>query len=85
MAPAVDALEGTILDGKLRHGNNPILTWNMSNTIVEQDAAGNRKISKRRSKEKIDGVVALAMAMGLYTREEVKPEFSAENVFVLDF
>jgi phage terminase large subunit-like protein len=85
MAPAVDTLEAAILDGKLRHGMNPLLTWNMSNTVIEQDAAGNRKLSKRRSKEKIDGIVALAQAMGLFAREEVKPVFSAENVFVLDF
>jgi phage terminase large subunit-like protein len=85
MAPAVNALEAAILDGKLRHGNHAILTWNMSNAVVEQDAAGNRKLNKRRSKEKIDGVVALAQAMGLYAREEVKPVFSAENVFVVDF
>jgi phage terminase large subunit-like protein len=84
MAPAVDALETAILGGKLRHGMNPVLTWNMSNAVVEQDAAGNRKLSKRRSREKIDGVVALAQAMGLAAREDVKPVFSAESIFVLD-
>jgi phage terminase large subunit-like protein len=84
MAPAVDALEAAILDGRLRHGMNPILTWHMSNVVIESDAAGNRKLSKKRSREKIDGVVALAQAMGLYTREEVKPVFSLDNIFVVE-
>ena len=65
MAPAVDALEAAVLDGKLRHGGNPVLNWNCANCAVELDAAGNRKLSKKRSREKIDGVVALAMAIGL--------------------
>lgn len=78
MAPAVDALEAAVLDSQLRHGDHPILAWNCSNSVVEMDAAGNRKLSKKRSREKIDGIVALAMAIGLSQREEVKPEFVLE-------
>ncbi len=48
----------------LRHGNNPVLRWMASNVAVETDAAGNLKPSKRKSKEKIDGIVALIMALG---------------------
>jgi len=75
MAPAVDALEAAVLDGKLRHGGNPILNAHCANAVVELDAAGNRKLSKKRSREKIDGIVALAMAIGLSVRQEVKPDF----------
>lgn len=75
MAPAVDVLEAEVLDGKIRHGGNPILRWHCTNCVVELDAAGNRKLSKKRSREKIDGMVALAMSIGLATREEVKPGF----------
>jgi phage terminase large subunit-like protein len=83
-SPAVDALEAAILDGRLRHGNNPVLTWNMSNACLETDAAGNRKLSKKRSREKIDGVVALCMAMGLAVREAVNRPFSLENIFLVE-
>ena len=48
----------------LRHGNNPILRWMASNVTVETDAAGNLKPSKKKSTEKIDGIVALTMAIG---------------------
>ena len=75
MAPAVDALEAAVLDGRLRHGGNPVLTAHCANCIVETDPAGNRKLSKKRSREKIDGIVALAMAVGLAARHEVKPAF----------
>ena len=73
MAPAVDALEKAVLGGQLRHSNNPILTWNCANSVVESDPAGNRKLNKKRSREKIDGVVALTMAIGLASREK-KPQ-----------
>jgi len=68
MSPAVDALEAAVLSGKLRHGNNPVLTMNYFNAVIEKDAAGNRKLSKKRSREQIDGFVALAMAIGLATQ-----------------
>jgi phage terminase large subunit-like protein len=65
MAPALDALEADLLNCRLRHGNNPILTWNANNAVVVRDAAGNRKLDKSKSTGRIDGLVALAM-----TRDE---------------
>ena len=45
--------------------------------------AGNRKLSKKRSREKIDGIVSLAQAMGLYARQEAKPPaFTAEDIML---
>lgn len=69
MAPAIDTLEALILQRKLCHGGHPVLTWNVSNAIVTKDAAGNRKLDKERSREKIDGIVALCMALGLARRD----------------
>ncbi len=82
MGPAVDLLETAILNRQLTHGNHPVLTWNLSNAVIEMDAAGARKISKSRSREKVDGLVGLVMAMGLHSREP-KPrmvEFSGSLV-----
>lgn len=58
-------LNSLILSGKIRHQQNPVMRWMVSNVAIEQDAAGNIKPSKRRSKEKIDGVVALVNALGV--------------------
>lgn len=65
MAPAVDALETAVLNGRIRHGGHPILRWNASNASIAMDPAGSRKIDKGRSAARIDGLVALAMAIGL--------------------
>lgn len=65
MSPALRELEEIILQGKLVHGNHPVLSMCVSNAIVVRDDAGNRKMSKRKSIGRIDGAVALAMAMGM--------------------
>ncbi len=61
-APTKELLRLT-LDKKLAHGRHPILRWMADNVMVEQDAAGNVKPSKSRSREKIDGIVAGIMAL----------------------
>ena len=63
MAPACDLVERAILDGKLFHGDNPILRWNFDNVDVVRDAAGNRKFDKSKARGKIDGAVATLMAV----------------------
>ena len=63
MSPALDVVEAEALNGRLRHGKHPILSWCASNCIVTQDAAGNRKLDKSKATGRIDGMVALAMAM----------------------
>lgn len=61
MGPALDAFEADLLNHRLRHGNNPVLTWNAANAVVERNAAGDRKLNKAKSTGRIDGMVALAM------------------------
>ena len=57
-------LEKLITSGKLAARRNPVLQWMISNVACETDAAGNVKPSKAKSTERIDGVVALVMAIG---------------------
>lgn len=71
MAPAIDLLEGAVAERRLAHGMNPILTWCMSNAVITADPAGNRKLDKSRSNGRIDGAVALAMALHAM---QMKPE-----------
>ena len=59
----VEALEQAALNAKINHGNNPILTWNVANTVVVTDPSNNRKFNKAKSYGRIDGTVALAMAL----------------------
>ena len=53
-----------ILDQRLAHGGHPVLRWMASNAAAKQDPSGNIKLDKSKSTEKIDGIVALAMAIG---------------------
>ncbi|MGH7227435.1 MAG: terminase TerL endonuclease subunit, partial [Gemmataceae bacterium] len=62
-APAKE-LEKLVLEGAINHGGNPVLRWMASNAVVALDAAGNIKPAKDKSTEKIDGIVALIMALG---------------------
>jgi len=65
MSPALRELESLILDEKIAHGGHPVLAMCASNAVVEGKDASNRKLSKARSSGRIDGMVALAMAIGV--------------------
>lgn len=74
MTPALERLEALALDGKLRHGMHPVLTWNATNAVVVMDKAGGRKLDKSSQSRRIDGLQALAMAchaMGICDADEV--------------
>lgn len=64
MAPAVKELERAIVGRQLRHGGHPVLRWNVENIAVHTDSAGNRVMHKGKSRDRIDGAVAMAMAVG---------------------
>lgn len=64
-SPMLNALEKAFLDEKIIHDGSPVMRWNFSNVAVQiVDAAGSRKISKKASKDRIDGVAAAWMAVG---------------------
>lgn len=68
MAPALDALEAELLNGRIAHGGNPLLTWCAANAVVTRDPSGARKLDKAKATGRIDGLQALAMAMGVASR-----------------
>jgi phage terminase large subunit-like protein len=76
MAPAIDELERLVEQGKLRHGMHPVLGMAAANARIELDAAGNRKLSKRRATGRIDPLQSLAMAIGVATRHQAQPEWT---------
>lgn len=65
MSPALRDLESAILNQRIAHGGHPVLTMCAANATVQADPAGNRKLSKIKSHGRIDGMVALAMAMAV--------------------
>ena len=77
MSAPTKRLEELVLSGELVHGGHPVLRWMASNVSVKTDPAGNLKPDREHSEEKIDGIVALVMALG---RAMVEPE-PAESVY----
>ncbi len=63
MAPAVKELERAIVGKRFTHGAHPVLRWNFDNIAVHTDTAGNRMFHKGKSRDRIDGAVACAMAV----------------------
>jgi phage terminase large subunit-like protein len=64
MSAPTKQIERLIFMNELDHGNNPVMKWQCSNVAIQQDPAENIKIAKNKSTEKVDGMVALAMAIG---------------------
>lgn len=64
MGGALRELESKLLARKLKHGNHPVLETCAFNAVAVTDPAGNRKFTKQKSSGRIDGMVALAMAVG---------------------
>lgn len=86
MSPALRDLETVILSGRLRHAGHPVLTMCASNAVVLRDPSGNRKLAKNKSRGRIDGMVALAMAMsaaGTWQEEAAPPSSWDDENFKL--
>lgn len=64
MTPALDCLEVELINRRIRHGGHPVMRWCANNAIAVKDPAGNRKLDKSKSSGRIDGIVALCMAIG---------------------
>lgn len=63
MSPPTKELMKLTLEQRIAHGGHPVLRWNMDNIFVRTDPAGNIKPDKEKSTEKIDGAVAMIMAL----------------------
>ena len=63
MSPPTKELMKLVLEERLAHGGHPVLRWMMDNIFIRTDPAGNIKPDKEKSTEKIDGVIAIIMAL----------------------
>tara|TARA_R100001143_G_scaffold57923_1_gene55420 strand:- start:265 stop:1761 length:1497 start_codon:yes stop_codon:yes gene_type:complete len=82
MSPALDALEAELLNGRIAHGNHPVLTMCAANAVAVKDPAGGRKLDKSRRTGRIDGLQALAQAMGAAQAAAAPFEIDTEVFFV---
>jgi phage terminase large subunit-like protein len=66
MSPRMEFFETMLLQGRIRHGNHPLLNLAASHCIAQADPAGNRKPAKNKSTQRIDPIVAAIMAAGAF-------------------
>ena len=79
MSSPAKEFERLIVDADLVHDGNPVLRWMASNVAIEPDAAGNIKPSKAKSTERIDGIVATVMGLGVMAIE-TQPNWSMADI-----
>ena len=70
MSPPTKRFYELLMEGKMIHGAHPVLRWMAGNVVVDTDPAGNIKVTKRRSPDKVDGIVAAIMALDRCIRHE---------------
>lgn len=85
MSGPTKELERLILSVMLAHGDHPVLNWMAHNVVVREDPAGNLKPDKEKSSEKIDGIVALVMALGRASlhAEKVKSVYASRGIITI--
>lgn len=83
MSPALRDLESVILNRNLAHAGHPVLEMCAQNAVVIMDPAGNRKLVKSKSRGRIDGMVALAMAMSVAGTWEVSKPAPQYKMMIL--
>ena len=76
MGPAIDGLNADLLNGRIRHGSNPILNMCAVNAKVQEDRHGNKIMYKTKETGRMDGIQALALAYG--ARLVAEPEVIEE-------
>ncbi|MCM3792498.1 terminase large subunit [Priestia megaterium] len=72
MSPAIEKFYDVLFEGKLRHPNNPVLNWMAGNAKVTENAAGDLKWDKGKAGKKIDGIVAMTMALSMAIDDNYK-------------
>ena len=77
-------LESLAISRRLRHGGNPCLLWQASNVTAKSDEAGNIKFVKqtRHSTQRIDAIIALVMALGLASAEQIAGDDDLELMVI---
>jgi len=85
MSPPTKEFERLVLSQRLHHDGNPILRWNLDNTVVSTDPAGNVKPNKQAATQRIDGVVSSIMALDRALRHESGPSiYETRGILTLD-
>lgn len=76
MSPVIREFENLLIDKRIEIANNECFTWMAKNVVATLDDAGNIKYSKSKSKNKIDGIIAMVMGLHGAIQREEKVDYS---------
>jgi phage terminase large subunit-like protein len=78
-------LEELVLSGRIEHGGNPILAWNVANAVVSRTKTGLMVLDKEQATERIDGLAALVDALAAATAgaESERSVYEEEGMLLL--
>lgn len=79
MSPAISDFENLLLDGRIIIANNSFFRWMAQNVVAVMDDACNVKYSKKKSKNKIDGIIAMLMGLSRAVFNNTKETFNINN------
>jgi phage terminase large subunit-like protein len=79
LSPACKELEKMVMEGKLKHGGNPVLRWAINNVVIQADPNDNIRPVKNKATERIDPAVALIIAIAAWQQMQALEE--AESVY----
>ena len=80
-------LEGRVIKHELNFLDNPVIRWMFRNVVIWKDPNANIKLNKAKSRNKIDGVVALVDAIGGWlnvTNGETKEIYVDHTIRTMD-
>ena len=80
MSPALRNMESLLLNAKIKHSGNPVLRMCAMNSVVKMDEAGSRKLDKKKSRGRIDGMISLVMACSVASADQHEKHVYSVNV-----
>jgi phage terminase large subunit-like protein len=81
LSPIISDFYELLFDSKLKHTNNPVLNWMAQNTIAKENPNGKIMFDREKSSFKIDGIIALLMALGRAINAEKNTGYDANDAF----
>ena len=85
MSEPTKQLEADVTSASVDLMGNPVIRWMFRNVVIYRDANDNIKMDKRKSIEKIDGVVAMANAIGGYMSQDGDDMYQYNGVSFVNF
>ncbi|MCF0060129.1 terminase large subunit [Dyadobacter chenwenxiniae] len=81
MSPPTKLFEEMVMNTRLKHDGNPVSAWQLANVALHTDPIGNIRPDKKKSRDKIDGIVSKIMALGTYVKWHIGTENYANSGF----